>query len=107
MLIVLEKSFWKESVEINKTYYIFGQVEGTEELQMSKSVMISDNLLSWRKGPTDRRTPLHAVGTGNPRAWSFPLAIGATWLDVGGRRTWGNQTGSQYHQHPFVHLMPH
>lgn len=30
-------------MEINKIYYIFGQVEGTEELQISKSVMISDN----------------------------------------------------------------
>lgn len=50
VLIILEKSFWKESVEINKPYYIFEQVEGTEELQIFKSVMISDNFCHGEKG---------------------------------------------------------
>lgn len=50
-------------MEINKTYYIFGKLEGTEEFQISKSVMISDNLLSWRKRPTDSKTSLHTFGT--------------------------------------------
>lgn len=64
MLIVLEKSFWKESVEINKTYYIFGQVEGTEEFQISKSVMISDNF--YCHGDKDQQTGGHL---------STPLAL--------------------------------